>query len=116
MLVIILHAMRNLVYRVGPKTPNLPPSGRDAKFWGSNCHASEHCYLLGFCYIGTPEAPKEVDIGHLCSKMSATPQLGVQIGLNLASYKQYLKPDDSRKGYHEPTMSTKHTLQVIRFP
>ena len=22
-------------------------------------------------------------------------------------YKQYLKPDDARKGYHEPTMSTK---------
>ena len=34
--------------------------------------------------------------------MSATPQFGVQIGPNLAPYKQYLKPDDARKGYHEP--------------
>ena len=48
--------------------------------------------------------------------MSATPQFEVQIGPDLAPYKQYLKPDDARKGYHEPTMSTKHPLQVTRFP
>ena len=32
--------------------------------------------------------------------MSATPQFGVQIGPNLAPYKQYLKPDDARKGFY----------------
>ena len=40
--------------------------------------------------------------------MPATPQFGVQIVSNLAPYKQYLKADDARKGYHEPTMSTRH--------
>ena len=39
---------------------------------------------------------------------SATPQFGVQIGPNLAPYKQYLKPDDARKGYVEPALSTQH--------
>ena len=75
--------MRNLVYRVGPKTPDLPSAGRDAKFWASNCHASEHCYLLGFCNISTPEALQDVDIGHLGATMSAATQFGVKIGPNL---------------------------------
>ena len=57
----------NLVYRVGPKTSKLPSDGRDAKFWGSNCHASKHGYFIRFCYIGTPEAPQGVNIGHLWS-------------------------------------------------
>ena len=48
--------------------------------------------------------------------MAATPQFGVQIGPNMVPYRQYLKPDDGRKGYHERTMSTKHPLQVTRFP
>ena len=38
---------------------------------------------------------------------SATPQFGVQSGPNLAPFYQYLEADDARKGYHEPTMSTK---------
>ena len=42
------------------------------------------------------------------STMSATPQCGVKIGPNLAPSKQFLKPDDARKGYHEPTMPTRH--------
>ena len=42
------------------------------------------------------------------STMSATPQCGVKIGPNLVPRKQYLKPDDTRKGYHEPTMPTRH--------
>ena len=41
--------------------------------------------------------------------VSATPQFGVQTGPNLAPYRQCLKPDDGRKGYDEPTMSTKNT-------
>ena len=48
--------------------------------------------------------------------MSATPQFGVQIGPKLAQYMQYLKPGEGRKGYREPTMSTKHPLQVTRSP
>ena len=98
--------MRNLVYRVGPKTPSSPYSGHGPKSSGSTCHASEHNYLLSFCHIGTPEAPQEVDIGHLWSNHVNTSQFGVHIGPNLAPYKQYLKPDEARKGYHEPTMST----------
>ena len=30
--------------------------------------------------------------------MAATPQFGVQIGPNMVPYRQYLKPDDGRKG------------------
>ena len=48
--------------------------------------------------------------------MSATPEFGIQIEPNLTPYKQYVKPDDARKGYHKPTMSTKHLLQGARFP
>ena len=59
--------MRNLVYRVGPKTSDLPPAGHGAKFSGPSCHAAKHNYLLGFCLIGTPEAPQELNIGHLWS-------------------------------------------------
>ena len=39
--------------------------------------------------------------------MSATPQCGLKIAPNLAPSKQYLKPDDARKGYHVPTMPTR---------
>ena len=48
--------------------------------------------------------------------MSATPQFGVQGGPNLAPYRQYLKPDDGRKGYHKPTMSTKHSPPSHKVP
>ena len=101
--------MRNLVYRVGPKTSDLPPPERDAKFWGSNCHASKHCYLLGFCYIGTPEALQEVNIGHLWFHHVSYTSMWSQNWTNLAPSKQYLKPDDARKGYNEPTMPTRHS-------
>ena len=40
--------------------------------------------------------------------MSATPEFRVQIEPYLTPCKQYVKPDDVRKGYHKPTMSTKH--------
>ena len=76
--------MRNLVYRVGPKTSDLPSDGRDAKFWGSNCHASEYGYLLSFCNIGTPEALQHVNIGHLgahhVSYTSIWSQIWIQSG------------------------------------
>ena len=48
--------------------------------------------------------------------MSATPQFGVKIRANLAPRKQYLKPDDARKGYHEPTMSNKTPLPSHNVP
>ena len=61
--------MRNLVYRVGPKTFSSPYSGHGPKFSGSTSYASKHYIiincLLGFCHIGTPEAPQEVNIGYL---------------------------------------------------
>ena len=55
------------MYRVGPKTYTLPPAGHGRLNLRSNRHASKHNYLLGFCHIGTPEEPQEVDIGHLWS-------------------------------------------------
>ena len=55
-----------------------PPFWPWAQILASNCHASKHCYLLGFCYIGTPEAPQEVNIGLFGATMSATPQFGEQ--------------------------------------
>ena len=67
MLSVILKAMRNLAYRVGPKTPDLRSSGHGRLNLGSTCHAPKHRYLVGFCHIGTPEAPQEFDTGHLWS-------------------------------------------------
>ena len=60
-----LQGDEDLVYRAGPKTPDLPSPGHGPEFWACNCHAAKHSYLLRFCYIGTPEAPQKVNIGHL---------------------------------------------------
>ena len=51
------------------------------------------------------EHPKRSALAIFDPTMSATPQFGDKIGPNLGLYRQYLKPDDARKGYHEPTMS-----------
>ena len=51
--------MRNLVYRAGPKFLNV-------KFtisWKCNVSNLNIAINLGFCDIGTPEAPQEVNIG-----------------------------------------------------
>ena len=69
-----------------------------------------------FAALAPQKHPRRSILAIFGPTMSATPQFGVQIGPNLAPYKQYLEPDDARKGYHEPTMSTEHPLQVIRFP
>ena len=53
------------------------------------------------------EHPKRSILTIFGPTMSATPQFGDKIGPNLGLFKQYLKPDDARKGYHEHTMSTK---------
>ena len=53
------------------------------------------------------EHPKRSILAIFGPTMSATPQFGDKIGPNLRPYEQHLKPDDARKGYHEPTMSTK---------
>ena len=42
--------------------------------------------------------------------MSATPQLAVKIGANLAPSEHYLKPDDPTKGHHKRIMSNKAPL------
>ena len=52
------------------------------------------------------EHPKRSILAILGPTMSATLQFEVQIEPNLAPYEQYLEPDDARKGYHEPKMST----------
>ena len=59
--------MRNLVYRVGPKTPDLPSSGHGPKFLGCNCNAAKHYYLLGSSHnvIARPGASKEIKNSYL---------------------------------------------------
>ena len=69
-------------------------------------------YVFGT--LAPQEHPRRLILAILGPTMS-TPQFGLQIVPNLAPYKQYLKPDDARQGYHEPTMSTKHPLQVTNF-
>ena len=69
-----------------------------------------------FATLAPQKHPRRSILAIFGPTMSATPQFGVQIGPNLAPYKQNLKPDDARKGDHEPTMSTKQPLQVTRFP
>ena len=76
----------------------------------------KHSYLLGFCLICTPEALQEVNIGHLGSTMLATPLFGVKIGPEVAPCTQFLKLNDARKGYHEPTMSNKIRLPTHKVP
>ena len=105
--------MRNLVHRVWPKTPNLPPAGHGAKFWGSNCHASKNRYLL-FATL----APQEIDIGYLWShhvSYTIWNPNWAQSG-TVSALSGHLKPGDARKGYHKLTLSTKHPIQVTRFP
>ena len=70
---------------------------------------------FAFATLVPQKQPKKSILAIFGPTMSAKPQFGVSIGPNLAPHKQYLEPDDARKGYHEPTMSTKHPLQVTRF-
>ena len=100
--------MRNLVYKVGPKTSLYHLRGTSSEFWWLPATVPKHYYLLRFCHIGTPEAPQDVNMGHLGATMSATSQFGAKTGPNLAPCKQFLKAHDARKGNHAPTMSTKH--------
>ena len=93
--------------KVGPKTYTFPCSGHGPKHLGSYCHASKLGYLFGFCHIDTQKHPRRSILAIFGPTMSATPQCGVKIEPNLAPSKQFLKPDDARKGYREPTMSTK---------
>ena len=60
-----------------------------------------------FATLAPQRHPKKSILAIPGPTMSATPHFGDKIGPNLGLYKQYLKPDDARKGYHEPTMSTK---------
>ena len=48
--------------------------------------------------------------------MSATPLFGVEIGPEVAPCTQFLKPNDARQGYHEPTMSNETPLPSHKVP
>ena len=48
--------------------------------------------------------------------MSATPLFGVKIGPEVAPCTQFLKPNDARQGYHEPTMSNKTPFLSHKVP
>ena len=91
------------MYRVGPKTPRFPPSGDVLSILWLHCHAPKHQYLLGFCHVGTPEAPQEVN-------------LESKLGPEVAPCTQFLKPNDARKGYREPTISNRTPLPSHKVP
>ena len=69
-----------------------------------------------FATLTPLEQPERSTLAIFGPTMSATPQFGLQIGPNLAPYNQYLEPDDARKGYHEPTMSTEHPPPSHKIP
>ena len=108
--------MRNLVYRVRPNTPDLPSPGHCPKFWGSNCHATKACYSVGFCHIGTTDAPKGSILVIFDSTRSATCQFGLKIGPNRSPCKPYVKPDDPRKVHHKLAMLNKTPLPRHKVP
>ena len=60
-----------------------------------------------FATLAPQKHPKKSILATFGPTMSPTPQFGDKIGPNLGLYKQYLKPDDARKGHQEPPMSTK---------
>ena len=57
-----------------------------------------------FATLAPQVHPKRSTLAISGPTMSDTPQFGDKIGPNLGPYKQHLKPDDARKGYHEPTI------------
>ena len=59
-----------------------------------------------FATLAPQKHPRRFILAIFGPTMSATPQFGGKLGSNLAPCKQYLKPDDARKGYHERSMST----------
>ena len=69
-----------------------------------------------FATLAPQEHPKRSILATVGPTMSATPQFGFKIGPNLAPCKQYLKPNDAKRSYHEHAMSTKTPFQVTRFP
>ena len=60
-----------------------------------------------FATLAPQKHSKRSILAILGPTMSATPQCGVKIGSNLAPCKHYLKPGDTRTGYHETAMSDK---------
>ena len=60
-----------------------------------------------FATLAPQKHPKRSILAFFGPTMSATRQFGCKIGSNLAPCQQNLKPDDAKKGYHEPSMSTK---------
>ena len=95
--------MRNLVYRVGPKTSDLPSPWHGPKFWGSNCHATKHYIYYFFNTLAPQRHPKRPILAIFGPAMSATPLFGDKIGPHLAPYESHVQPDDP--SHHKPTMS-----------
>ena len=77
---------------------------------------SETLLFTRFLELAPQKQPTRLVLAIFGPTMSATPQFEVKIEPNLAPYRQYLEPDDARKGYHEPNMSAKRLLQVTRSP
>ena len=69
-----------------------------------------------FATLAPQKHPKRSILAILGPTMSATPLFGVNIGPEVAPCTQFLKPNDARKGYHEPTMSNKTPLPSHKVP
>ena len=108
--------MRNLVKRVGPKTSFYHLQGMGPNSQAALAMLQNITIYYIFATLAPQKHPRRSILAIFGPTMSATPQFGVQIGPNLAPYRQYLKPIEARKGYHEPPMSVIHPLQVTRFP
>ena len=61
-------------------------------------------------YVFATLAPQKHPKRPILAILSATPLFGVKIGAEAAPCTKLLKPNDARKGYHEPTMSNKTPL------
>jgi len=98
--------------KIYPLWGMVPSSG----FWGSNSHAAKiHIYYV-FSTLAPQKNPKMSTLEILGPTMSATLEFEGAIEPNLAPRGRYLKPDDTRKGYHGPTMSNRTHFQVTKSP
>ena len=112
----ISKAMRNLACRVGPKASfyhllGMVPNSGAAAAMLQNIPVA--IYYV-FATLAPQKHAKRSILAIFGITMTATPQFGVKIGSHLAPCKRYLKPDDARGGYKEPTMSTESTFKVPR--
>ena len=77
------------------------------KSWAPIAMLQNISIYLVFATLAPQERPERPILAIFGPTMSATPQFGDKSRPNLGPYEQHLRPDNARKGYHEPAMSTK---------